>query len=151
MPRPRKERPESPDDIGQRIRIAREGMGWTREHFAHRLRVHPGSIARWETGGSTPQPFHLARIAELCGTTPAWLRYGQGSGPAIRRGADVEETDVFGSREHIARFIVRLGPRGEERARKQDALNAYRQLITTREPLPGWWYELMEKVDAGEI
>jgi len=68
--------------VGKRIRHARMAAGYKRrEDFAVRVGVHPGSVARWETGGSLPTPYYLEKIAEATGASVSWLRYGTGPGP----------------------------------------------------------------------
>lgn len=44
------------------IRALRAGLSMTREQFARRLGVSPGSIFLWETGRARPRPASLARL-----------------------------------------------------------------------------------------
>lgn len=141
--------------VGHRIRSLRERRGMTREALAERLGVHPGSIARWETGGSVPHAYTLERMAEALGGDVGWLRTGRGGDGAAsparageaRRGGD----DVFASLDAVARFVEGIAPAGEERHRKLDALEGLRRMLTARGPLPGWWYELRGRVDDGRL
>jgi transcriptional regulator with XRE-family HTH domain len=135
--------------IGFRLRQAREKMGLDRPALAERLGVHAGSIARWETGGSVPLPYHVERIAEWSGLDPRWIRHGE---PGRTRGAvEREAEDVFGSLDQVARFLGGIGPAGEARARKLDALEGLRRMLTARGALPDWWYELRDRVEADEV
>lgn len=141
-------------DVGHRIRVLRERIGWTRERLAEHLGVHAGSVARWETGGSVPHAFTLARIAEAAGATEAWLRTGRGA-DAAPPSASVAESegaeDVFASLDAVTRFVEGMGAAGEERLRKLDALEGLRRMLTARGRLPDWWYGVRDRVEHGEL
>jgi transcriptional regulator with XRE-family HTH domain len=136
--------------VGHRLRTLRERRGWSRGELAERLGVHAGSIARWETGGAVPHPYTLERIAELTGGTVAWMLTGAAedeSPPA----AHPEAEDVFAMSDAMTRFVESIGPPGQERLRKLDALEGLRRMLTARGLLPGWWYALRERVEGGEV
>jgi transcriptional regulator with XRE-family HTH domain len=142
--------------IGHRIRTARERAGLTREELGARVKVHPGSIARWETGGSAPHAYTLERIAETCGASAEWLRAG--IDPHASRDAATGESesggeagDVFASFDAVARFVEGIGPAGQEKLRKLDALEGLRRMLTARGTLPDWWYLLKERVENGAL
>lgn len=139
--------------IGRRLREAREKMGLDRPALAERLGVHTGSIARWETGGSVPIPYHMERIAEWAEVEPAWLRHGPRDAEAVAAGGDVEREaeDIFSSFDAVARFLGGIGPAGEERLRKMDALEGLRRMLTAGGLLPDWWYRLRDRVENGEL
>lgn len=137
--------------VGFRVRDAREAAGLGRDELAARLKVHPGSIARWESGGAVPQRYYLRQIAEMAQVSEAWLRYGTGDGPVTRREPRTDRDASPVSFDAISAFIRSIAEPGQERLRKLDALDAYRRLITTREALPGWWYDLKEMVQSGEL
>lgn len=137
--------------IGHRVRKIRERRGWSREQLADALGVHPGSVARWETGGSVPQAFHLEQISEIGQTTVEWIRTGL---DPEADGSDREmasTSDVFGSLDAVARFLGGIAPPGEERLRKLDAMEGLRRMLTARGALPDWWYQLRERVEANEV
>jgi transcriptional regulator with XRE-family HTH domain len=136
--------------VGFRIREAREYAGLGRAELAEALNVHPGSIARWESGGALPQPYYLKRVAELAEVSEAWLRYGEGDRPG-REVLREQANDALVTLAALRSFIGEIGAPGTERARKLDALDGYRQLITTREPLPSWWYDLKTLVEKGDL
>lgn len=139
--------------IGRRLREAREAMGMDRPALAARLGVHSGSIARWETGGSVPLPYHLERVAEWSGVDLAWLQ-GGGAEPRPAESAAApagEAADLFSSFDAMARFVEGIGRPGEERHRKVDALEGLRRMLTARGLLPDWWYTLRERVEADEL
>lgn len=141
--------------VGHRIRALRERLGWDREELARRVGVHAGSIARWETGGAVPHAYTLERIAELGGTTGEWLRTGSNAASpmsAETEGRVERETeDLFGSFDAMVRFVEGIAPAGEERLRKLDALEGLRRMLTARGLLPGWWYELRDRVESGKL
>jgi transcriptional regulator with XRE-family HTH domain len=154
----RREPDAEADLIGDRIRQVRESLELGRLEFAGRLSVHPGSVARWESGGSIPQPFYLRRIAELGGVSVGWLRYGaedaSAAGPRREPAAAAARAGAAGpliTEELVTQFLASLGEPGAHGRRKLDALAAYRALITLHEPVPGWWYTLQERVEAGEL
>lgn len=139
--------------IGRRLREAREQMGLDRPALAERLGVHTGSIARWETGGSVPIPYHMERIAEWAGVELWWLRNGAPHEAGEPGGVDAAGAadDPFPSAEAVARFVGGIGPVGEGRLRKLDALEGLRRMLTAAGPLPDWWYLLRERVERDEL
>jgi transcriptional regulator with XRE-family HTH domain len=139
--------------IGRRMREARESLGLSRAQLAERLRVHAGSIARWETGGTVPQSYHMERLAEWAGTTVGWLRYGEGVGikSRIRTEQARAAADVFTSLDAITRFLDGIAPAGEQKARKLDALEGYRRMLTARGSLPDWWYRVRDMVENEQL
>ena len=138
--------------IGRRLRETREKLGLDRPALAERLKVHPGSIARWETGGSAPLDYHLDRVAAWADVDPAWLRGEDSAARAETRAAlPGEAVDLFASLDAMARFVEGIGAPGEERLRKIDALEGLRRMLTARGLLPDWWYTLRDRVEADEI
>ena len=135
--------------VGRRLREAREKTGMDRPQLAERLGVHSGSIARWETGGSVPLPYHVERIAEWAGVDAEWLRHGTAEPRA--EGVEREGQELFASFDAVVRFLGGIGPAGEARARKLDALEGLRRMLTARGTLPDWWYELREQVEGDEV
>src|SRR5690606_8258842 len=59
--------------------------------------------------------------------------------------------ELFGSAARVIRYIESIAPPGREQARKRYALEGIRHVITAWEPLPSWWYELRERIEAGEL
>ncbi len=139
--------------IGHRLRRVREKLGWDRNELAERLAIHPGSIARWETGGSVPHRYHLDRIAEWGDVDPEWLLSGESPGaPEEADAAPEQETeDLFSSLDAVARFLGGIGPAGQERLRKLDALEGLRRMLTAKGRLPDWWYQLRDRVESDEL
>lgn len=133
--------------IGRRIRGIRNQLGWDRHRFADQLGVHWNSVARWEIGGSVPREYHLEQIAELGGIGLERLCRVDADGG----GAEPEVEDLFAFFDHMARFLGGIAPPGQERLRKLDALEGLRRMLTTRGVLPGWWYELRDRVEADEL
>lgn len=149
---------ETRRSVGFRLRRVREKLGWERGELADKLGVHPGSIARWETGGSVPHRYHLERIAEWGDVDPEWLLTGAGAGgageepaPPADDGAHGEAGEMFASLDSIARFVGGIGPAGQEKLRKLDALEGLRRMLTARGLLPDWWYELRDRVESDAL
>ena len=144
--------------VGFRLRKVRERLGWDRTELADKLGVHPGSIARWETGGSVPHRYHVERIAEWGDVDPEWLLSGREqagadaeAAPHAEDGGEGEAGEMFASLDSIARFLGGIGPAGQEKLRKLDALEGLRRMPTARGLLPDWWYELRDRVESDEI
>ncbi|HYW07231.1 MAG TPA: helix-turn-helix transcriptional regulator [Longimicrobium sp.] len=146
--------------VGHRLRLLRERRGWERLQLAEMLGVHSGSIARWETGGAVPHAYTMERIAELCEASSEWIRTGRGESPipddepeAVEGEAPLEpETaEVFASLDAVSRFVEGIGPAGQERLRKLDALEGLRRMLTARGVLPDWWYDLRDRVENAQL
>jgi transcriptional regulator with XRE-family HTH domain len=137
--------------VGFRVRRLRERAGWSREVLAERLGVHPGSVARWESGGALPHAYHLERIAELGGVSAGWLRTGAGDPPEADTAPEREAEDLFSSFDAMVRFLGGIAPAGQEKLRKLDALEGLRRMLTARGMLPDWWYALRDRVEADEL
>jgi hypothetical protein len=58
---------------------------------------------------------------------------------------------VFSQFDIVVKYLGGIGPRGQERARKLDALEGLRRMLTARGPLPDSWYLAKERVENGEI
>lgn len=52
-------------DISNKIKDAREALGWSRENLARRINVTGHSIYLWETGRSQPLRKHVFALAEV--------------------------------------------------------------------------------------
>lgn len=140
--------------VGHRLRRVREKLGWDRNELADRLQIHPGSIARWETGGSVPHRYHLERIAEWGDVSPEWILSGDDpSGEHAGAGGEPEPEveELFSSFDAIARFVGGIGPAGQEKLRKLDALEGLRRMLTAKGLLPDWWYQLRDRVENDEL
>lgn len=76
----------SVQDIGQRIRSAREAAGLSQLALAVAIRMTPSVVYRWEAGATRPGRDALPRIAEALGVSEDWLLTGRdapsGANPA---------------------------------------------------------------------
>lgn len=61
-----------PQEIGERLRAARERRGWTQMAFANEANVSMSSVQRWESG-SLPPIRELIRLAGVLGIDPEIL------------------------------------------------------------------------------
>lgn len=69
------------DTLGSRIRHAREAKGMTQDDVASSFGIRRVSVTQWEAGTTKPAIGKLGELAELLGTTTAWLLEGQGPAP----------------------------------------------------------------------
>jgi transcriptional regulator with XRE-family HTH domain len=52
------------EDLGQRIKVAREDQGWKQKELARAVHVEPMTVSRWERGINTPDLETLRLIAQ---------------------------------------------------------------------------------------
>lgn len=66
--------------MGERIRALRLARGLTQDEFAWMIgpTVRKQNVSDWERGTRRPGTKLIARIAQEMGTTPAYIRYGEG-------------------------------------------------------------------------
>jgi phage repressor protein C with HTH and peptisase S24 domain len=62
---------------GQRIRALRRALGLNQSQFAVQMGTGQSSVSRWENEQDEPLPHNWERMAELGGSSPAALRYGE--------------------------------------------------------------------------
>lgn len=67
---------ENSVEIGSRIALKRNQMGWSQEDLAKELGLSRNSVARWERGEIVPKFQQLDRLAELLECSPFYLFYG---------------------------------------------------------------------------
>ncbi|PPK62582.1 helix-turn-helix transcriptional regulator [Actinokineospora auranticolor] len=53
----------------KRLAQARKAAGLSQEKLAEHLRLHPGTIHRWESWGREPRGYVLPKLAHLLGVT----------------------------------------------------------------------------------
>lgn len=59
--------------IGERIKKARERSGMNQSELARALGLTPQAVQKWESGGISPKNFRINQLANLLGTTVAYL------------------------------------------------------------------------------
>lgn len=66
--------------MGERIRALRLARGLTQDEFAWMIgpTVRKQNVSNWEHGVRSPGTRLIAKIAKETGTTPAYIRYGEG-------------------------------------------------------------------------
>lgn len=64
--------------IGQRIREAREALGFSQEQLADSLGISFQSVQQWETGKTTPRATRMRKLATVLGKSPTWIQFGVG-------------------------------------------------------------------------
>jgi transcriptional regulator with XRE-family HTH domain len=60
----------TPEEVGQRIRLARLERRWTHEELAHRMGANWRTVQRWQNG-QLPRLPTLLRLADVLGVPPA--------------------------------------------------------------------------------
>ena len=60
-------------DLGARIRAARQAAGLSQEKLAERLGLTRQAVTKWETGQSAPSTENLLRLAEVLGVPVSTL------------------------------------------------------------------------------
>lgn len=96
-----------PDEIGRRIKAAREKKGWTQLQFAYQASVSPSSVQRWESG-RLPPVRELMRLADVLGVSVDVFVDGATASPDEDRLRLVVHEEVAEMREQIARILVLL-------------------------------------------
>lgn len=67
-------------EIGDRIRLAREGVGISKSELARRIGVHPSACIQWESReGTYPKLENLIQLAVLLDVRVEWLATGRGA------------------------------------------------------------------------
>lgn len=69
------ENPQSPGNLGQRMRQRRQEKGWTQEQLAVRAGTNQAVIQKIENGKSL-RPRKIDQIAAVLDVNPAWLMFG---------------------------------------------------------------------------
>lgn len=157
--------------------LVRSFLALFRDHSnraaAAELGVSEATIRRWRLGNvATPLQTKTRLRLRNCIGDPAGNRGGRAGPPedaaggavthgdafvggtvrsAARGGSGRRALDLFGSVDRIARHIGAIAPPGQDKARKRYVLEGIRHVITALEPLPAWWYALVERVESGEI
>lgn len=141
---------------------------------ASELGVSEATIRRWRRGEvSTPLQTRTRVRLRNCMGDPAIRWAGAWRSPDVEGADGVTRHDarasdesarvkvatedaryalvLFGSVDRIVDHLGAIAPPGIDRARKRYVLEGIRHVITALEPLPPWWYELVERVEGDEI
>jgi transcriptional regulator with XRE-family HTH domain len=112
------------EDLGKRIKQAREDRAWKQKDLAQAVHVEPMTVSRWERGVNTPDLETLALIAKATGKQQSFF---------------VEERKVTQTTDQ------RLGAMSQN---QQDALGLLRELVETVDELKGALREHDRKTQA---
>ena len=145
--------------IGQRVADLRRAAGrrrgerLTQRELADTLGVHQTTVAAWEIGRQRPEGDNLVRLAEVLGSTPEAILGESAEGVLVGAGdrPEAEAEDLMAFFDQAVRFLGGIAPSGQEKARKLDALEGLRRMLTARGMLPDWWYELRDRVERDEL
>lgn len=70
--------PNAMNDLGDRIRQARERVGLNQSELGRRLGVRSQTINQWESGTKAPSRENFAHLVQIVGVDATWLLYGAG-------------------------------------------------------------------------
>ncbi|MBL3589997.1 MAG: hypothetical protein DIZ78_07635 [endosymbiont of Escarpia spicata] len=70
------------ETLGSRLRRKRRERGWTQEELALRAGTNQAVIQKIENGKSL-RPRKIDEIAQVLDVNPAWLMFGEKSGPSL--------------------------------------------------------------------
>jgi transcriptional regulator with XRE-family HTH domain len=91
--------------IGQRIKIAREGIRLDRKKLAEIMCLSVSIIGKWERGNSNPSTAHLIKLAEVLKVSFDWLATGK------EKVADAEsKIDETTQNIQISQIVKKLNP-----------------------------------------
>jgi transcriptional regulator with XRE-family HTH domain len=150
------------DSVGARLRWAiEEQTKVSHAEFARRAGIDPTQLSRYVKNRNAPREDLFERMAELAGVSVAWLRYGVGE-PVEREERPEDVVHVAGGSDQLAqlletmdatvRFMSKAGAPGTGTRQKLGMLNAVRELmVESGSTVPGWWFELREKVESGAL
>ncbi|MFK7090512.1 helix-turn-helix transcriptional regulator [Chromobacterium violaceum] len=97
------------EQIGERIRVAREDRGWNQEQLARKAGIGRSTLSNIENGGqdtTTEVFFSLAKALKL---NPIWVYYGTG-----RREQAVPESEAFITADSLDDLAERMLARGAD-------------------------------------
>ncbi|EHN5989574.1 helix-turn-helix domain-containing protein [Salmonella enterica] len=69
----------TPNNLGNRIQIARENLGISEVDLAEKLDIHPGYVLTWEDGTDQPLAGMIIPLANALRCDPMWLLTGENS------------------------------------------------------------------------
>jgi transcriptional regulator with XRE-family HTH domain len=93
-----------PQEIGRRIKKAREQRGWTQLDFANEANVSPSSVQRWESG-RLPPVRELIRLAGVLKVSTDQL---------VEPGLNEEDRPLAEIRRELAAEVARLARLNEQ-------------------------------------
>ncbi|EKR1710243.1 helix-turn-helix domain-containing protein [Salmonella enterica subsp. enterica serovar Carrau] len=67
----------TPNNLGNRIQIAREKLGLSEVDLAEKLDIHPGYVLTWEDGTDQPLAGMIIPLANALRCDPMWLLTGK--------------------------------------------------------------------------
>ena len=97
------------EQIGLRLKDAREAVGLTQSALAQAAHVDQSTLAHWERGKTRPSPEKVALMAPVLGVGEEWLLYGRGKGPTRGAGAGRPIPSPDADRGDPARDIMQAG------------------------------------------
>lgn len=86
--------------VFERLKFARENFSTlSQEGLAEKLKVHPVSVSRWETGDRVPSIKDLGKISEAIGVSMAWF--------FLEPGCEIVSSEALDQKKALA--LIRKG------------------------------------------
>lgn len=105
--------------------------------------------------------------AEICVSRTALHNFAKGDTPQERtltkieawadaQGINLDSSTPLapadGEQQRLTAWVIGLGVPGENGTRKLEGLERYEKMLAAfRQPVPDWWYELKQRVEANEL
>ena len=136
--------------LGERLKQLR-GKKYSQEELAELLNVHNNTISKWENGTQEPRAKRLKELAEILGTTSAYL-IGETDNPEQQKEIPFKDKSILHTRQQSKResslnrgmlvfetpdgkrFEVPATPEGYAFLRDMAATIANREPVTMRTP-----------------
>ena len=96
----------TPEEVGQRIRLARLERRWTHEELAHRMGANSRTVQRWQKG-QLPRLPTLLRLADILGVPPTQF-VGVDDGPVTLNELDIRIGELAARVEALAQSLRSL-------------------------------------------
>ncbi len=78
----------------ERLKLLRRESGFSQKELAAMLSVSQQTVAKWETGKSTPNPDTLLRLSQILNTTAGYLVGQTDSKSGLSEGASFSDDDI---------------------------------------------------------
>jgi transcriptional regulator with XRE-family HTH domain len=138
----------------QRLKDAMQQAGYSANRLAAEIEVPQTTLSSQLRRKAVPLPV-LEKAAAVLGVSITWL-LDDGTG-AEDELAELESDESDAAvrevleRAQVIRTLKTSGPAGDERLRKLAILEGYKAVLVEFGPVPRWWHELREQVEAGEL
>lgn len=95
-------------EIGQRIKTAREKIGWSQRELGEKVGKDRKTITNYETGVTDPPAGVLVAMSRAIGVSPRWLLTGEEEGEASRVAEGTAEYGLSAQQKELLNLFTRL-------------------------------------------